>query len=136
MSSYTLSQLETISGLIQRDTIIWLTAQNWGRLAAELDPETLTDKGTKPTPQNFKRLNLRAKNILTAVNSGSDDEAALDLLNRMSEEYSDFIGARNRFAVRKGTKKDALEFVDAESTHAMPEDLYNEALHRWELTRK
>jgi hypothetical protein len=81
MSSYTLEQLDRIASLIQRDTVIFLTASNWGRLAGEImtkHPDDLTDKGNKPTPSNFKRLNLRGKHILTATNSGSDDEGALD----------------------------------------------------------
>jgi hypothetical protein len=124
MSNYTLAQLQRISSLIQRDTLIFLTSANWGRLAAELDADTLTDKGNKPTPQNFKRLNLRAKQILTAVNSGSDDEAALDGLNRIAEEYSGYVWARDKFAVP--AKAEPFEWTDAESTWEVPDDLRRE----------
>jgi len=83
----------------------------------------------------LEELNLRAKHILTAVNSGSEDEAALDVLNRRSEEYSDFLGARNRLAVRKGEKREPMEWVDAESTHQLPDELAKEAVRREQLRR-
>src|SRR5216684_2086765 len=120
---YTLKHLEQVAGLIQCDTICFLTSTQWARLAAELPVGSLTDKGRLPKPGNFSRLNIRARHILTVVNSGTEDEDVCRVANWEAERKSNFREARDRFAMPAGSKKDALEFVDAESTWEPPEDL-------------
>lgn len=129
---YSLNHLEQVAGLIQCDTTCFLTSTQWSRLAAELPVDTLTDKGRMPTPGNFSRLNIRAKHILTVVNSGTEDEDVCRVANYEAERKANFREARDRFAIRPDQKKDALEFVDAESTWQPPEDLTREIADRAE----
>lgn len=129
---YSLKHLEQVAGLIQCDTTCFLTSTQWAGLAAELPVNAFTDKGRLPKPGNFKRLNIRGKHILTVVNSGTEDEDVCRVANWEAERKANFREARDKFAIRPDQKKDALEFVDAESTWEPPEDLTREIADRAE----
>ena len=135
MSNYTLAQLYEIASCIQCDTSIVLTSSNWGRLALEVGRADMIVQRT-PTPGNFQSLDIRAKHVLRAINSGTEDETKCDQVNRVFEQRSHFIEARNKFGVPKGTKKDPIEFVDAESQDELPIDLVKEKIRREELRRE
>jgi hypothetical protein len=136
MSYYTLQNLKTIAGLCQGPATLMLTASNWADICREIseDPSIFTDKGRLPTPQNFKRLQLRLEPKVLAVNSGTEDTRSLDIHNRIEEEKSGFLWAKQRYAQRKGTKP-TPEAEDAEATHEVDEALKKEAYER-ELVKR
>ena len=131
MSYYSLDQLKLIAGLCQAPATLMLSASNWAGICRELcaDPSLLTDKGRLPTPQNFKRLQLRIEPRVLAINSGTDDETTLDLHNYEEERRSGFLWAKEKFAQRKG-EKPAVEAEDAEKTHEADPALLKEAFER------
>lgn len=70
-----LSELDTVAGLCSPDEVtIFLTSLKWARVAKEVEA---LNQG-KPNPENFRRLRMRTT---TFVNSGSEDEEAVNAVN-------------------------------------------------------
>lgn len=100
-------------------TRIWIRTSDWVKIACEV--AAVRPAGAPlPTPQNFKSLTLGR---LTAIHAGTDDQEVCDLLNVDEERKSNFRAKHDAFAMPAGTKKDPIEYTDAESTWEMPEEL-------------
>ncbi len=83
------AKYDTIAGLVgEIPTTMFVTSSEWARLAAEV--QILTKK---INPENFRRLNLRN---LTVVNSCSEDQEAVNLLNVPEARKCDFQNRRAR----------------------------------------
>lgn len=70
------------------ETVMFVISSEWERLANEVQ---VLKKQINPT--NFRRLKLRN---LTVVNSGSEDQEAVNLLNIPEARKSDFQNRRQR----------------------------------------
>ena len=85
----TIAELDLIAGLVgERPTTMFVTSQKWAKIAKEVEVA-----GKRPNPDNFRRLKLRN---LTVVNSCSEDEEAVNLLNVPEAKACDFQNRRQR----------------------------------------
>lgn len=85
-----LEVLNRISALIPDGApcvTMFVTSLHWGRIAAEVK-DILTYPTSPPTPDNFK--SLRVGHNLLVVNSGSEDQDAVNLANCMEAERVGF----------------------------------------------
>ena len=96
-------QLNLIAGLIEASTNLYLTSTHWGDVIAELNAQyrdVLMDP-TQPAPWDLnpnKPMRFGAKDPhLTVINSGTDDEQVVYLLNNEAPMVEAF-----------GRKRDAL----------------------------
>lgn len=123
-----LKKYHTIAGICDPavQTTMFVTSTEWGQFVDELEklpPEIFTDPTRKMTKATFSRLSL---GNLTVVNSGTEDQATCDAANMEAARKANFRNRLERFAIRRGTKKE-IEAVDAEETHARPDDVIAEA---------
>ncbi len=97
-------RLERISGIIGRSTDMYVTAEHWGWIIAELDaqysgPDALMDP-TKPAPWKLHPNNPlvfgRHDPKLRVINSGTDDEKVVWLLNEAPAAVAEFGARRDR----------------------------------------
>lgn len=89
--------LERLSALIDPDldppVQMFVTSTHFARIAAEMQSYV---KGlVKPNPSNFKEL--RVGNNMIVVNSGSEDQGAVNIANRMEAERANFAYRRDNF---------------------------------------
>ncbi len=85
----TIAELDVIAGLVgERPTIMFVTSTKWETIANEV---SIMIK--KPNPDNFRRLQLRN---LTIINSCSEDQEAVNLLNVPEARACDFQNRRQR----------------------------------------
>jgi hypothetical protein len=83
------AKYDNIAGICgEVETVMFVTSSEWAQLAAEI--QILTKQAN---PDNFRRLRLRN---LTVVNSGSEDQEAIDLLNVPEARKCDFQNRRQR----------------------------------------
>lgn len=98
-------QLELISGLIERSTVMYVTAQHWGDIIAELDAQygdVMMDP-TKPAPWKLHpnkplRFGMHDPH-LTVINSGTDDQTVCNLLNEKPAEVAAFGARRDKLRI-------------------------------------
>jgi hypothetical protein len=95
-------QLQVISGLIKVSTDMYVTAEHWGWIIAELDAQysdALMDP-TKPAPWKLHPNNPlifgRHDPKLRVINSGTDDEKVVWLLNETPAMVAEFGARRDR----------------------------------------
>ncbi len=95
-------ELELKSGLIKRSTDMYVTAEHWGWIIAELDAQysdALMDP-TKPAPwklhPNMPLVFGRHDPKLRVINSGTDDEQVVWLLNEAPAMVAEFGVRRDR----------------------------------------
>lgn len=95
-------QLQLISGLIRVSTDMYVTAEHWGWIIAELDAQysdALMDP-TKPAPWKLhpnQPLEFGRKDPkLRVINSGTDDEKVVWLLNEAPAMVAEFGARRDR----------------------------------------
>lgn len=83
--------LWTIAGLCEPvDTLMFVTSVNWALIAKTVinnRPELLKDI----TPQNFNAMKV---GCLTVVNSGSEDQEAVDEANKQAADRAEFQAKR------------------------------------------
>ncbi len=85
----TIAELDIVAGLVgERPTTMFVTSTKWEKIAKEV---AIMIK--KPNPDNFRRLQLRN---LTVINSFSEDEQAVNLLNVPEARACDFQNRRQR----------------------------------------
>lgn len=114
--------LKRVSSLVYPvRTTIFLTSTDWGKLFREVQQLVGFASGRPVTWANFKKAPF-VIGRLTAVNSGTEDQDVCDLLNAPEERKSQFREKHDCLAQRAGTKPE-IEYTDAESTHAFPDDL-------------
>jgi hypothetical protein len=89
-----MEKLFTIAGLCDEETLMFVTSTHWAEIARALKGE---HPGTRLNPANFKRLKILK---LTIVNSGSEDQEAINLVNKEYAERAHF--AYNRENRRVG----------------------------------
>jgi hypothetical protein len=83
------AKYDNIAGLVgEVETVMFVTSSEWARLADEI--QILTKQ---VNPDNFRRLRLRN---LTVVNSGSEDQEAVNILNIPEARKCDFQNRRQR----------------------------------------
>jgi hypothetical protein len=101
IGDFHLRVLQRISGLLPEDAEVvtmFVTSTHWAAIAEEVEalikqnPEDVTDPSCRPTPANFKELRWGK---LLVVNSGSEDQAAVNLANQMEAERTHFDWRRN-----------------------------------------
>ena len=89
-----IAKLDRIAGIVgDVETTMFVTSSTWGRVAREL--EILT---RQPNPENFRRLRLRN---LTIVNSTSEDQEAVNLLNVPEAKKCGFAWKRDNYITGK-----------------------------------
>ena len=90
-----LRMLERLSALIAPDldppVTMFVTSTLWAAIYAEMLP--MVEGPVKPNPTNFKEL-MVGRNMIV-VNSGSEDQIAVNLANRMEAERSNFAWRRD-----------------------------------------
>ena len=84
-----LDRISGIVGEIAPPVTMFVTASEWARIAREVER-----LGSRPNPQNFRQLILRS---LIVVNSGSEDEEAVWLLNQPEAERCGFAWKRDNW---------------------------------------
>jgi hypothetical protein len=105
------------------ETTMWCTSTMWESLVGELSAlpaDAFMDPSRPPTPTNFRRMKIMST---TFINSGTADKRVCDLRNDAEERKANFREKHDRFAMRASEKKPAIEYVDAASTHDVPDDL-------------
>lgn len=97
-----LRQLQLISGLISRSTDMYVTAEHWGWIIAELDAQysdALMDP-TKPAPWKLRPNEPFVFGMhdpkLRVINSGTNDEKVVWLLNEHPAAVANFGVNRDR----------------------------------------
>lgn len=88
-----LKEVLAVSGLIEGEApaVVFLTAGKWAKLAGELMAQSRTPAIL--TPQNFRELIVGNTKF---VNTGMDDEAVVNAMNRIAAERINFQGKRAR----------------------------------------
>ena len=93
-------QLNLVAGLVGRPTTLYLTAQHWGWVMAELEAQykdALMDP-TRPGPWANPKKPLQF-GPLKVVNAGTDDERAVNRMNHDTPGAIDFVERRDRLRV-------------------------------------
>ncbi len=89
--------LERLSALIDPDldppVQVFVTSTHFARIAAEM--RGYISGPVVPNPSNFKEL--RVGNNMIVVNSGSEDQGAVNLANQMEAERANFAYRRDNF---------------------------------------
>lgn len=94
-----IKELWTIAGLCEPvPTIMFLTSTNWRELAAEV-LKVQPGLPEAPTPKNFRELIV---GCLTVVNSGSEDQDAVDEANVQAAQQANFAKKRDALIVGRG----------------------------------
>lgn len=94
-----IKQISVIAGLVERPTVMYITADHWRKIQAELDAQYLDclmdPKGPIPwrVSDNFKM------GPLTVVNAGTESQAAVNRMNRDTPGAVDFIAKRDALRV-------------------------------------
>jgi hypothetical protein len=89
-----LMRISALIGAVDEPVVMFVTSQHFGQIASEVAGMDLMDPLNPPNPDNFKELRV-GKNLLV-VNSGSEDQASVNLANRMEAERTDFQGRAQR----------------------------------------
>ena len=89
-----LIRMSALIGQIDHPVTYFVTSQHWGKIAEEVAGGDLANPLLMPTFANFKELRI-GKNLLV-VNSGSEDQGAVNMANRMEAERVDFSGKKER----------------------------------------
>jgi murein L,D-transpeptidase YcbB/YkuD len=113
-----------VSGILADiSTTAWVTAREWGEIAAELkDPEYAAT--TVPTNKNFRALRV-SKNLLLR-NSGTDDQIVVNIMNqRELGETNEAIFAFRRDALRQRKPLDIGTDVENVEGNEIPLDKLN-----------
>jgi hypothetical protein len=84
-------QLWTIAGLIERNTQMYVTARHYGLIVEECRAQY-----GGSTTNNPPYLMLGKKPQLTVLNAGTDDQAAVNAMNRMMPGAIDFQAKKER----------------------------------------
>lgn len=100
VGEFHLRMFERISALIEPDidppVIMFITSTHFAAVYEEL-LEKLKNATVLPTPDNFKELLVG--NNLRVVNSGSEDQGAVNLANRIEAERAYFTYRRDNFRI-------------------------------------
>ncbi len=96
-------QLELISGIIKVSTDFYVTAEHWGWIIAEFEAQysdALMDP-TKPAPWKLHPnapfvIGVPPNPVLRVINSGTDDEHVVWLLNEAPAAVAEFGARRDR----------------------------------------
>jgi hypothetical protein len=97
-------KLSTIAGLLQRDTVMYVTSGDWTRLTRELDAQysdCLMDP-TRPAPWNTGSefvIHQMGDCRLTVVNAGTESQLDVNKKNQDTPGAIDFIETRDRMRV-------------------------------------
>lgn len=89
-----IKQLQTISALVDRPTRMFVTAAHWGQIADEVVRQyrsALANPGVLPSRKNFASMIV---GNLAVINSGTEDEATVNELNRIEESGLNFQAKR------------------------------------------
>jgi hypothetical protein len=95
-----LRRISALIGEVEKPVTMFVTSQHWGAIANEivtLHKDDLRDPTNLPTPWNFKELKIG--NNLLVVNSGSEDQGAVNLANRLEAERTNFAYRRDNFRI-------------------------------------
>lgn len=103
-----IKQLQRISGLVgDTPSRMFLTASHWGQVADEIKrqyPSALANPAGLPTPANFKALKIGA---LTVLNSGTDDDDVVNLMNEEDAKRANFAWKRDNLITGKNNTPEA-----------------------------
>lgn len=88
-----LQRISALIGEIDEPVTMFVTSQHWASIAKEAE-EFLVDPLTLPNRINFKELRV-GRNLLV-VNSGSEDQGAVNIANRLEAERCGFQAKRER----------------------------------------
>ena len=82
-----LNRISALIGDTPEPVVMFVTSDHFMRIAEEIKP-ILSDPTYLPNPSNFKELRV-GRNLLV-VNSGSEDQGAVNIANRMDAERVGF----------------------------------------------
>ena len=88
-----LTRISALIGEVEEPVLYFVTSTQWAAIAEEARAVVL-DPSRLPTPENFKELRV-GKNLLV-VNSGSEDQDAVNIANRAEAERVHFQAKRER----------------------------------------
>jgi hypothetical protein len=88
-------QINLIAGLIERPTVMYVTADHWRKIAAELDAQYLDALMDPDGPIPWRVKDEFKIGPLHVVNAGTDDERGVNRKNRDTPGAIDFIARRD-----------------------------------------
>jgi hypothetical protein len=92
-------QLNLIAGLVERETVMYITTDHWRKIQAELDAQYL-DALMDPTgPIPWRVSDTFKVGPLTVVNAGTDDQRVVNRKNADTPGAIDFIAKRDALRV-------------------------------------
>lgn len=92
-------QITVIEGLLERETVMYVTADHWRRIAAELDAQYL-DALMDPTgPVPWHVSDTFKIGRLTVVNAGTDSQREVNRKNWSTPGAIDFAAKRDALRV-------------------------------------
>lgn len=92
-----LNRISALIGPVEKPVIMFVTSTHMGQIADEvnvLDVAAPDRPRHKATPRNFREVRIGSN--LIVVNSGSEDQGAVNLANQMEAERVNFQGRRDK----------------------------------------
>jgi len=92
-------KLNLIAGLIERDTVMYVTSTHWREIAAELDAQYLDALLDPKGPIPWRVSDTFKIGGLTVVNAGTESQAEVNRKNADTPGAVDFIAKRDALRV-------------------------------------
>lgn len=87
-------QINLIAGLVERDSVMYVTTDHWCKIAAELDAQYLDSLMDPTRPIPWRASDTFKIGHLTVVNAGTDDQRTVNRKNADTPGAIDFVARR------------------------------------------